>query len=247
MANVVLVDESIKGTKVITERGAQYGDSVHAVQVMPGELPTLCGFYPVMISGDKEGQMALIAVLGLEPGENLYLNGNQWDAGYLPLTLRQQPFTITRENTLGDDGKITKVPSLAIDMDSPRISKEEGHDIVDENGEPTAYFREINGIIQTIAKELPVTGALLNKLRELDLIQPLASELRLADGKTRRLQGLNTINEIKLRELPEEEILKLHANGFLDCIYSIRASLGHMGGLAQRKNARLRAAGLAQD
>jgi hypothetical protein len=243
MANPVLVDKSIHDTRIITEHGAIYGDNQHAMEVVPREFSSLCAYYPIMIVSGPQNRLSFVAVLGLEQGENLFLEGDRWDAGYVPLTRRRQPFTVVPRKFKNEEGSEETAQALAIDMDSPRISATEGEALVDAEGAPTPYFREINAIVQATVNGAREARELLQKLASLDLIEALDYGVRLSDGKLRRLEGLSTINEKKLRELDSHVIVDLHKSGFLDAIYCMRASLGHVGALARRKEARLQSAG----
>lgn len=239
MATHTLVDKSLQGTRIITDRGAEYGDNLHVAQVVPQEFSSLCAFYPILIAGnpDRAGYR-FVAIFGFEPGENLYLEGNQWDAGYVPITVRQQPFLLVPQEIKNEEGNTETVPMLAIDNDSPRVSTERGEPIFDADGEPTEWFRGINQMLSILVEGSNMGRELLRKLDVLELLEPLQMGIRLVDGSALRLEGLHTINEVRLRELSDQAVLELHRLGYLDCIYSMRASLGHLGALARRKNTR---------
>ena len=240
--NLALVDKTLQGTRIITRRGAEYGDNLHVVEVVPREFSSLCGFYPILIAHtDAAGGHRFVSILGFEPGENLYLQGNDWDAGYIPLTIRRQPFQVIAQEITEEDGSKSQVPTMAINLDSPRISREQGEDIIGEDGELTPWFKEVTGMVSAMVEGTNQARELLRQLDSLGLIEPLQVGFKLVDGVTRRLDGLYTINEARLRELPDDAVLELHRRGYLDCIYSMRASLGHLGGLARRKDARLQA------
>ena len=242
MVNSVLVDKTLQGTKIITARGAEFGDNLHVVEVVPREFSSLCAFYPILITSNADsGAWTFVSILGFEPGENLYLEGDAWDAGYVPLTVRRQPFQVVPQQITEEDGSTSTVPALAIDLDSPRVNKKRGEDLLDENGDPTEWFKSVNALVSQLVEGTSQARQLLAKLEQLELIEPLQFGVALADGKARRLEGLNTINEVKLRELDDQTVLELHRLGYLDCIYSMRASLGQLGALSRRKNARVRA------
>jgi hypothetical protein len=240
MANHVVVDKTLQGTRIITARGAAYGDNLHVVEVVPIEFGSLCAFYPILMSGNPDrGGYVFVSVLGFEPGENLFLDDSGWDAGYVPLTVRRQPFLLLPQKINEEDGTTSTVPILAIDMDSPRVSQEQGEAMFDEGGEATDWFKDVNRMIAGLVQGSEMGRELIRKLDVLELIEPLELSVRLVDGNTRRLEGLHTISDGKLQNLSDRHIVELHQLGYLDYIYSMRASLGHFGGLARRKNARL--------
>ena len=145
MANHQVVDKTLQGTRIITRHGEEYGDKVHVAEVVPTEFFHLSAFYPVLFAGSPDARgYNLVAVLGMEPGENLFLEGNNWDAGYIPLSIRRQPFLLQSQTIKEEDGTTATVPILAIDMDSPRVSKTDGEAMFTEEGEATEGFKARN-------------------------------------------------------------------------------------------------------
>ncbi len=53
--------------------------------------------------------------------------------------------------------------------------------------------------------------------------------------------SLYTVSEENFRELPENTVLDMHRQGQLGSLYAMMASWGQIGGLLERKNARLQA------
>lgn len=244
MANHKVVDKSLQGTRIITRRGPEYGDAVHVAEVVPTECHKLSAFYPVLLAGSPDARgYNLVAVLGMEPGENLFLENNGWDAGYIPLSIRRQPFLLQTQALKEEDGSISNVPILAIDLDSPRVSQTEGEAMFDEAGEATEWFKGMNQLIAQMLRGSEQGREFIRKLDVMELIEPLEMAVRLGDGSTRRFEGLNTINAARLRDLKDEQIVELHKLGYLDYIYSMRASLAQFGALAKRKSARMAAPG----
>lgn len=241
MVNKVMVNKSLSDTRVITRRGAEFGDNVHVTEAVPAEFSSLAGFYPILITRTSdEGPYAFIAMLGLEAGENLYLDGDRWDAGYIPLSIRRQPFTLLQRDIRKEDGSIASAPGLAIDLDSPRISRDgEGEALMDSDGTPSEWFRQINAIMQTLVNGFDRARDMLQRLDQLGLIKPLNYGVTGVDGRSRKLEGLYGIDEQRLREVSDDVVIELHRKGYLDCLYCMRASLGHIGRLAQLKNRRL--------
>jgi hypothetical protein len=73
------------------------------------------------------------------------------------------------------------------------------------------------------------------RLEELGLLRQADSLARLNDdGSQFRLNGLNVVDEAKLRALGKEAIQELFANGSLGVIYAHLISLGNLSGLVDR-------------
>jgi hypothetical protein len=60
--------------------------------------------------------------------------------------------------------------------------------------------------------------------------------LRFDDGENLVLDGLYTVSLDALRDLQDDEVLKLFRNGHLQLIYIVSASLRQIAVLAERRN-----------
>ncbi len=107
--------------RIRTEAGVALGDAVTACLAVPAEFRRLACEFPILFRYDAErGSFSSLALMGFEQGENLYLQGDQWDAACRPLAMAVQPFLIGRSQD--DEG-----PSqVHIDMAHPRIAKDGG-------------------------------------------------------------------------------------------------------------------------
>jgi len=104
-----------KDLRVITQRGAQWGDDFMSAPVTVDEFRKLQAHYPIVFQPDGNGGFVPTALFGLEQGQNLFLNpnGEGWDADYLPLSVQRLPFSIG----IADDEL-----RMMVDMDSKRVS-----------------------------------------------------------------------------------------------------------------------------
>jgi len=82
------------------------------------------------------------------------------------------------------------------------------------------------------------TELLGRRLQELGLLRQADSLAQLNDGSQFRLNGLNVVDETKLRELDRDTVQELFANGTLAVIYAHLMSLGNLGALADRLSRR---------
>jgi|EP01086_Lenisia_limosa_P002273 hypothetical protein len=81
-----------------------------------------------------------------------------------------------------------------------------------------------------------LTQRFVAKVVELDLLDPIQIRLTYQDGKQRNVTGMMSINEKKLLELPEEQVLELHKQGFLGAIYAVMMSVGQLNRLVELSN-----------
>jgi hypothetical protein len=211
--------------RVITTRGSAWGDDVMSALTFPDEFRTLQAHYPIVFRklDDGTGFQAL-ALFGFEAGENLFLEGEHWDAPDIPLTVERQPFLI------GVDGEQLMVH---VDLDSPRISRtEEGEALFLERGGSSDYLERINSILLAIHTGLQGADAFNEALLRHELLESFVLDITLDDGSLNRLAGFYTINEERLAALDDAAL------GRLLPIYMALASLSNFRSLIDRKNRR---------
>jgi hypothetical protein len=217
-----------KNLRVVTTRGAAYGDAVMSALTFPAEFRDLQACYPIVFAQDGNGSYDAIALLGFEQGENLFLGPNGWDAPVIPLTVERQPFMIGRGDEL----------SVHIDLDSPRVRDggTEGEALFLTYGGTSEYLERISSVLRTIHDGLAASRAFVAALVELELIESFVLDVELDDGSQNRLAGFYTINEDRLAQLSADQLAALHGKGYLQAIYMAVASLAQFRALIQRKN-----------
>ncbi len=227
MANIVILNsQTHHALRVQANASALHGDNQRFVPVIIGEFPLLAVHCPILLSKDAEtGAFYCGAMLGFDPGENLFLGeGNRYDA-YRPLNLQRGPFF-----TAGDD--------LAIDLDHSRIGAPDGESLFDESGAPTAYLQSIMALMRELRPGLERTKIFVETLMKLKLVVAMNINVGFDDGTKRDVTGLYTIDKEVLRGLPDAAVLDLFRRGYLHLIYLLIASVNQVAVLAQKKNQR---------
>ena len=217
--------------RVVTTRGAAWGDEVMSALTFPDEFRTLQAHYPIVFRklDDGTGFQAL-ALFGFEAGENLFLEGEHWDAPDIPLTVERQPFLI------GVDGEQLMVH---VDLDSPRISRSEaGEAVFLPRGGSSDYLERMNSVLLAIHTGLQGADAFLEALLRHELLESFVLDITLDDGSLNRLAGFYTINEERLAALDDAALGRLQRAGHLLPIYMALASLSNFRSLIDRKNRR---------
>jgi hypothetical protein len=232
MPNPVLLNNiDHQDLRVITQRGAAYGDQVMSAVTFPTEFRDVQACYPIVFRKTTDGLgFEPIALFGFQEGENLFLQGERWDAAYLPMMVERQPFLI------GVSGTELMVN---IDLDHPRVSQSEGQEVFKPHGGNTDFLEQANSLLFGIHQGLQATPGFLAALLENELLESFALDVELNDGSQNRLVGFYTINEDLLQTLGGEAIVKLHQAGYLQAIYLVIASLSNFRLLIDRKNASL--------
>ena len=222
-----------KDLKVITDKSAYFGNNQTYSLVYPFEFKHVQADYPIFFIKDKQtSQFNAIALLGFEQNENLFLTQEGWQASYIPLMVEREPFLIGFQ--LNDKGE--QEPVIHIDMDSPRVNNETGIDIFLEHGGNSEYINRISTILKTIHDSKATTELFMNRVQELELLEPLNLDIQLNDGSNNRLSGFYTINEDKLSLLTGQQLEELNKSGLLHVIYMVIASHANLTGLIQKKD-----------
>ena len=228
--HVLLNNVDHKDVRIITRRGAQFGDNVNLAVSFPAEFRDLQAHYPIVFRKTNEGAgFEAVALFGFQDGENLFLEGDKWDANYLPLAIERQPFMIG-VSAAGSD------PMVYIDAASPRVSTSEGEPAFLPHGGNTEFLERSNSILLSIYHGIDAGAAFVAALLEHALLESFVFDIELDDGSQNRLSGLYTINEDKLAALDGAALLGLHQAGHLQSIYMVLASLSNFRDLIERKN-----------
>ena len=240
MTNHVTLDNvTHKDLRVIRDYAKIPGYDVNVARVFPGEFIQLQTEYPLFFMRNKdEGNFEPIALLGFADHENLYLGGQGWDAGYVPLSIERQPFLIGFQRQMVD-GVPTEAPVVHIDMDHPSVSETEGERVFLPHGGESPLLERITSVLMTIHQGHEAAKSLSEILVGMELIESLTLEVALKDGSTESLKGLYTINEDRLQGLNASALEALHKKGHLRDVYMMLASLPNVSRLIERKNQRL--------
>ncbi|WNC67818.1 SapC family protein [Thalassotalea nanhaiensis] len=242
MANHVLLNNiDHQDLKIITEKSELYGNNKMYSAIYPFEFKHAQADYPIFFYKDQSTNVyTALALFGFEDKENLYLEENKWNASYIPLMIEREPFLIGKQ-TVVENGESTENPVIHIDLDSPRVSKDQGEEIFLSHGGNSEYINKISTTLKALHDSKESTDLFFNTLSELDLIEPFNLDIQLQDGSNHRLAGFHTINEEKLTGLSGEQLEKLNKSGLLMLIYMVIASQSNIGGLIQKKQDKVQA------
>ncbi|MGY2733926.1 SapC family protein [Sphingomonas sp. UYP23] len=235
MANhALLTSEDHRTLRIASTRGADFGDAVMSCLIVPSEFRRVQNDYPILFRlTPQRDRFQALAMFGFEPGENLFLDGERWDARYRPLAMEIQPFLIGHPATEGGDKQIH------LDLDSTRVaSGGEGVRVFDDLGRPTPYLETIAGQLGELDAGWQASEGFFAALARHDLLEPLTLEITLADGTTNRLVGYHAIAEERLQQLDAVALGELHADGHLLPMFMALASLSNVAELVDRKSRR---------
>jgi hypothetical protein len=221
--------------RIRTEADSALGDGVMASLAVPAEFRRLAPDYPILFRFDQAGQgFSALALFGFEPGENLFLEGGQWDAITRPLSMAVQPFLVGRAREPGGPSQVH------VDMAHPRVVQAgEGVRLFDQAGQPTPYLEQAAAMLGALDEGWQDSADYFAALDRHGLIEPFSMDVTLDNGAMHRLVGYHLVNEERLRALEPGALAELHAAGYLESTYMALASVANLARLVRRKNRRL--------
>ncbi|RDV26797.1 hypothetical protein DXV75_07355 [Alteromonas aestuariivivens] len=223
-----------KDLKIATHHSESFGDNMMCVPLFPVEVRHAQAHYPILFVRDGEGQFQMVALLGFEQHENLFLRDQQWQAAYKPLLIEKGPFLIGRNPQAGN-----ATLSIHIDLDDPRVNTEQGEALFLPHGGNSDYIENIANVLSTIHQSQSELRQFISVLERLELIESFVVDIELDGQGTHRLSGFFTLNEDKIKALDAETLGRLHQDGYLELVYMIVASMSQLRALVERKKARM--------
>lgn len=209
---------------------------LNSVFLTVAEFADACKEFPILFlrAGELDGkpQVAAVAVMGLNPGENLMLEttndgGERWTARYIPALLRAYPFTMAR--TQPDQW------AVVVDRSWKGLSETEGERLFDEQGEPTPYLAGVRDFVERLEAEIERTRVAGERLMAMGLLQDKRFDATLPDGQPLSVDGFLAVDEQKLAELGDAEVLELHRGGLGGVLMTHQVSLTNMRALVERR------------
>lgn len=234
--HVVLNNVDHHDLRVIRDRSAALGDNVMCAQLLPQEFRDAQADYPIFFHKNQDtGKFLPYAMFGLQENENLFLEGESWNAGYLPFLVESGPFSVGIQQKSNDERGLV----ISIDLDHPRVSRTQGEALFLPHGGNTEYVKRVSYILQAINEGVVESEAFVKDLLKYDLLEPFTLEVELDSGSKHRLEGFYTINEENLINLNGDALADLSGKFFLAAAYMVVASLSNIRKLIQKKNQRL--------
>lgn len=231
MASVAVIKQETHGDlRVKNQPDYSIAKGQNVLPVVVQEFVAASIEFPILFVKVPEGKgYQAIILTGLNSGESLFTNGENWTGYYQPKVLWNPPFTLARGE--GDSEEL----SLEIDTDHPLVSRDDGELLYDGKGEMTAYHQARRRGLIEYNEFSQVTIGFTEMLVHLDLLteQPLTVEVK---GNKINLQGLSFVDEEKLNALSQEAFLDLRKRGFLPVIYAQMTSMNNLYRLMKMAN-----------
>lgn len=221
------------GTRILPLQDFRFAATAHLASVTLHEFGRASGTYPIVFIEDKQNDLFRpVALLGLESGENLFVDAEgKWKAQYVPAIIRRYPFALA-----GPDEQDNY--AVCIDEGAEVVGEDaEGLPLYTESGEPAEALENVRRYLGELQQMDAMTNACSEFLAEHNMFTPM--NMRFQDGEQmRNIAGCYVINEERLNNLSDELFLEMRKRGYIGPIYGHLASVAQMDRLVKlRKEA----------
>lgn len=224
--NPVVLDRVQHKALRVKPGNALFASKNQSVPLVAGEFPEACLEYPIVFTKGQDGQWLALALTGLKVGTNAFVNAQgQWLGRYVPASVRRYPFILAEANK--------EQLSLGIDLAAPQVGAE-GEQVFTEQGEPTEFVQKWMPMLVDFQNQATLTSALLKNLEDAGLLTQ--KNMQVTSGQQRQavVEGVWIVDEEKLRELPDEQVLAWFRGGELALIHAHMISLRNLMPLLDR-------------
>jgi len=232
MANFVPVrKEQHQNLKLATQRGLAHVAKQHIVPVTAAEYAQASASFPiVLVKNPDSPRFRSIVMLGLEADENLFYQAGKWSGLSVPQSVGMVPFSLgidpDKENTL----------TACIDVDSEFVGEDKDLALYDADGKETEVLTNVQNSLGRLYENEKMTENFIKELEDNDLLQELELNINLTSGEKKKLVGIFTINEDKVKALADDKVIDFHKRGLFVPIYAMLGSLGQINRLVQLRN-----------
>jgi hypothetical protein len=153
----------------------------------------------------------------------------------VPLNVGRQPFFAGVGAQPADGQENTLI--TCIDMDNPGVQESAGEALFDATGNETAYLKHKMTLLSELIEGERRSREYTERMVSLELIKPMQIEIKLSGQAPRKIGGLFSIDEKRLRTLDAGALHDLHSRGYLHVMHAMLSSLGHLQIFARRSTA----------
>lgn len=229
MANIQPLDNKKHANiKVIPDPTVCHSQNNHLVTISVYELVRIQQEYPVALVKDSDtGRLHLVALLGLQPGENLFYSDQGWKADYIPQQLLHYPFAIS-------SGDAEDNHMVCLDFDSENVNEQQGEALFTDSL-PSEYLTGKNEQLSNSISQANTTRVFIDKLAATDILSPQSLNIKLSHEQEFNLTGLYAVDESKLNALSDEAFCELKKLGYIGPIYACLFAMHNVANLVKMK------------
>jgi hypothetical protein len=208
---------------------------LNAIPISFAEFAPVARDYPIAFaSGDNGATFAVVAVLGLASGENLFCDASGWAQGtYMPAYARRYPFCMAKV-TLDN----VQQQNRLICVESDYLDDSAGQSMFDAQGQPIEKWKAIERLLTEYEADLERCRELCSILADYGLLEPFTMQATLNQGGNLQLAGMHRVADKKLEALNAAQLKNLLKKGILARVYAHQLSLDNFARLLDRRAAR---------
>lgn len=206
-----------------------FARELNSVPLVVAEFEQAGAETAVVFAGEGD-EIAPVALLGLQAGENLFVGQDgAWRGRYIPAFLRRYPFVFASSGANGE------TLTLCIDSACEGVNTEgRGERLFDSEGNRTQYLERMLQFTSDYQAQHQLTRDFCKRLSELGLLEPAVATIALPDGRRMSLRGFQRVSREKLAALPDATVTEMFRSDMLGLVYFHLASLAHMNRLLER-------------
>lgn len=224
-----------KNQRIVLPKSGDAPDFCRELNAMPvsySEFPRASHDYPlVFISGDNGKTFGAVAVLGLQNGQNLFVDASgAWDKSvYPPAYVRRYPFCMAKVNV----DKVTQKERIVC-VAQRAIDEKNGEALFDNQGGALPRWTEMEKLLHEYEADLVRSEEMCAILKEYDLLEPFTMQATRNTGGAMQLTGMHRVAESRLETLKEDQLRALIKKGVMGRIYVHLLSLDNFARLLDR-------------
>jgi len=210
----------------------EFVKNINMASIMVHEFSRAASIYPIVFVEDKQqDRFKPVVLLGLEEGENLFVQGDKWQASYIPAIIRRYPFALAKT---GEEGRFM----VCIDEQSDLVNEKEGQALFDDNGKPAEVMERVKRYLAELQQMDKFTEEFCKYLAEKNMFTPLNMRVRIGN-EMRNITGGYIVNEERLNSLSDETFLEMRTKKYIPVIYAHLSSLSQIERLLGFKDKKL--------
>jgi hypothetical protein len=208
--------------------GYEFAAGLHVAPLCASEFFPAAKEYAIVFARVESDKTFPVIVLGLNEDQNCFVSANgEWNARYLPFAVRAYPFGAV-EST--DSGNL----QVLIDESYPGFGDTAGAALFGDTGDPGPELQRRLKFLQAHQQEVNQTRGFGAELVRLGLLTERSAEMRIEGDAQFQLNGFWVVDEAKLDQLGDEDLLKLARQGYLSLITAHLLSISNLGLLPPR-------------
>jgi hypothetical protein len=224
--------EKHRNVKIKTIQNFDFVKDTNMASIMVHEFSRAASIYPIVFVEDRQkDRFSPVVLLGLEANENLFVQGDKWQASYIPAIIRRYPFALAGTGT--EDRFV-----VCIDDQSDLVNEGEGQPLFTSTGEPEAIMERVKRYLTELQQMAKFTEDFCKYMAEKNMFTPLNMKVRIAN-EVRNITGAYIVNEERLNALSDESFLEMKAKRYVPAIYSHLSSLPQIERLIGFKDKKL--------